>query len=59
VTTTGSVNPYLFTNVVAQIGGLGTNGNYSATLGVPEPTTLALLSIAGFGAILFRVRRRS
>jgi PEP-CTERM motif len=60
VTTTGVVDPSLFTNAVAQIGGIGPDGDYSATISaVPEPTTLALMSVAGFGAFLLRRRRSS
>jgi hypothetical protein len=64
VATSGLVNPALFTGAVAQIGGLGTNGRGGAIIGgvarVPEPTTLTLMSVASFGALMLRraTRRR-
>jgi hypothetical protein len=62
VATSGFVNPALLTGAVAQIGGLARNGTSGAIIvgtPVPEPTTLTLLSVAGFGTLLLRRRRSS
>jgi hypothetical protein len=59
IATTGLINPLLFTGFYAKVGGVGANGNYSATLTTPEPSTLVLFSMASFGAALLRRRRRS